>query len=322
MITFHTFSQHDLDLIFRHRRNYNRLGFAVQLAFFRYPGWALSEYDDIPTSVIGYIAQQLQLPPDSFSDYAQRENTLWEHMGEIREEYGYKNFSPQHQDYLLRHLTKQALENGNTLHLIEIALSTLRQSKVILPAMYVIENMVWEARQQAGKKVYHMLYDSLTQEQKHKIDALLMPTENGISPLAWLKEFPGQSSPETFLKVIEQLERIRDTNLSIDTTEINSKRLRQLAKIGARYEPYAETVVIQKHLKTFSLLIDVQFVDGQDVPTPLIFLKYAQIRSFPYGKHLSSSFPPYFFFPYKKNLKFHILQIILHHAFSHIILNK
>lgn len=239
LITFHTFSQHDLDLIFRHRRDYNRIGFAVQLALVRYPGWTLSEYNDIPTSVIGYIAQQLQLPPESFQNYAQRENTLWEHMGEIREVYGYTNFSPQHQEHLLQHLTKQALENGNTLHLIEIALSTLRQSKVILPAMYVIENIVWEAQQQADQKVYHMLYDSLTHEQKYKIDALLMPTENGITPLAWLKEFPGQSSPEAFLKVVKRLERIRAIGLNIDTTEINSNRLRQLAKIGARYEPYA-----------------------------------------------------------------------------------
>lgn len=88
LITFHIFSQHDLDLIFRHLRNYNRLRFTVQLALVRYPGWALSEYNDIPTSVICYIAQQLQLSPDSFLDYAQRENTLWEHMGGIREEYG------------------------------------------------------------------------------------------------------------------------------------------------------------------------------------------------------------------------------------------
>ncbi|PEO58478.1 hypothetical protein COI41_26920 [Bacillus toyonensis] len=65
-----------------------------------------------------------------------------------------------------------------------------------------------------------------------------MPTENGITPLAWLKEFPGQSFPKAFLKVIKRLERIRDIDLSIDTTDINFTRLRQLAKIGARYEPY------------------------------------------------------------------------------------
>ncbi|GAA3332575.1 hypothetical protein GCM10020331_093260 [Ectobacillus funiculus] len=40
-------------------------------------------------------------------------------------------------------------------------------------------------------------------------------------------------------KIVERLERIRDINLSIDTTEIHPNRLRQLAKVGSRYEPYA-----------------------------------------------------------------------------------
>ncbi|EJV43109.1 hypothetical protein IEK_05521 [Bacillus toyonensis] len=44
----------------------------------------------------------------------------------------------------------------------------------------------------------------------------LMPTENGITPLAWLKEFPGQSFPKAFLIVIKRLERIRDIDLSIE----------------------------------------------------------------------------------------------------------
>lgn len=40
----HTFSKHDLHLIFKHRRGYNRLGFTLQLALIRYPGWSLTEY--------------------------------------------------------------------------------------------------------------------------------------------------------------------------------------------------------------------------------------------------------------------------------------
>ncbi|PEA54144.1 hypothetical protein CON64_14630 [Bacillus pseudomycoides] len=58
LVTFHTFSKHDLHLILRHRRGYNRLGFAIQLALIRYPGWTLIEYKDIPTSIINYVASQ------------------------------------------------------------------------------------------------------------------------------------------------------------------------------------------------------------------------------------------------------------------------
>lgn len=239
LATFHTFSQHDIDLIYQHRRDYNRLGFAVQLALIRHPGWSLSDYKSVPPSVIEYIAKQLNIQSDTFTSYAQRENTLWEHIKEIREEYGYRNFSSEQYDYLLDHLMQRALENGNSMHLIDIALSTLRQSKIILPAMSTIEKVVWEARQLAEQKIYNTLNDALSQVQKQKIEALLIPSENGKTPLAWLKEFPGQSSPDAFLKVMERLERIHDIGLTIDTTEIHPNRLRQLSKIGARYEPYA-----------------------------------------------------------------------------------
>ncbi|MCT6938756.1 MAG: DUF4158 domain-containing protein, partial [Acinetobacter baumannii] len=58
LVTFHTFSKHDLHLILKHRRGYNRLGFALQLALIRYPGWSLTEYKDIPQYVVAYGKQR------------------------------------------------------------------------------------------------------------------------------------------------------------------------------------------------------------------------------------------------------------------------
>ncbi|RAP29437.1 hypothetical protein C2W64_03786 [Brevibacillus laterosporus] len=37
--TYYTFSKRDLEIINKRRREENRLGFAVQLAVLRYPGW-------------------------------------------------------------------------------------------------------------------------------------------------------------------------------------------------------------------------------------------------------------------------------------------
>lgn len=55
--TYYTFSQHDLDIINNHRRDHNRLGFAVQLAVLRFPGWSLSDLKMIPDSALSYIAK-------------------------------------------------------------------------------------------------------------------------------------------------------------------------------------------------------------------------------------------------------------------------
>lgn len=47
--TYYTFAKRDLEIINKRRREENRLGFAIQLAVLRYPGWP---YTHIKTSRI------------------------------------------------------------------------------------------------------------------------------------------------------------------------------------------------------------------------------------------------------------------------------
>lgn len=60
---YYTFSKQDKEMINRHRRDYNRLGFAVQLGLLRNPGWALSSASHIPAPVLEYVAEQLNIDP-------------------------------------------------------------------------------------------------------------------------------------------------------------------------------------------------------------------------------------------------------------------
>lgn len=48
--TYFTFTQHDLEIIQQRRRDYNRLGFAVQLCVLRYIGWTLSDVKEVHVS--------------------------------------------------------------------------------------------------------------------------------------------------------------------------------------------------------------------------------------------------------------------------------
>lgn len=75
--TYYTFSKRDLKIINKRRREENRLGFAVQLAVLRYPGWSYTHTKSIPDSVLHYISKQIGTTPSSLSLYLQRENTLW-----------------------------------------------------------------------------------------------------------------------------------------------------------------------------------------------------------------------------------------------------
>lgn len=60
--TYYTFSAQDVAVILKRRREDNRLGFAVQLAVLRYPGWSYTHLKSIPHSVIQYIAPQINVP--------------------------------------------------------------------------------------------------------------------------------------------------------------------------------------------------------------------------------------------------------------------
>ena len=95
IIKYYTFSSYDIDIIKKHRRSYNRLGFAVQLALLRNPGCTLSYASDIPLSVLSYIAEQIQVDAKEFELYARRENTKSEHLQEIKKIYGFRNYTKQ-----------------------------------------------------------------------------------------------------------------------------------------------------------------------------------------------------------------------------------
>lgn len=238
--TYFTFNQHDLEIIQQRRRDYNRLGFAVQLCVLRYLGWTLSDIKEVPVQVLRYIAKQINVDAESFASCGEREATKYEHLEEIRKEYGYQTFTLSEYRSLCKHLFSHAMVNGNPLHLIQLALDDLRKRKIILPSMATIERAVWETRKRTEEKIFKLLSSSLTEIQIARLDRVLtaMP-ESSKTYLAWLREIPGTSSPDSFLKVIDKLEYIRDLQLQVDTKGIHPNRLRQLSKIGSRYEPHS-----------------------------------------------------------------------------------
>lgn len=90
---YYTFSNDELKIIKERRRPHNRLGFAVQLCYLRFPGrvWSLGEI--VPESVLFYIASQLKLDPTIITEYSQRDTTRREHLAEIQNNFGFHTFN-------------------------------------------------------------------------------------------------------------------------------------------------------------------------------------------------------------------------------------
>lgn len=97
---YYTLTNSDIKIINRHRRDYNRLGFALQLCVLRHPGWPLSIVKDIPQNVLRYVATQIGVSPDIYLKYGQRTATVQEHIDEIRQMYSYKTYDKQEKQTL------------------------------------------------------------------------------------------------------------------------------------------------------------------------------------------------------------------------------
>src|SRR5437764_8974145 len=89
LIRHYTFSESDLSIIRQHRGPANRLGFAIQLCYMRYPGRMLS-VEEVPSKpLLCWVAMQLKAPQENWADYGRRDQTRREHLSELQSVFGF-----------------------------------------------------------------------------------------------------------------------------------------------------------------------------------------------------------------------------------------
>jgi TnpA family transposase len=84
----------DLELIEKRRGDHNRLGFALQLGTVRWLGAFLPDPTAVPSSVLGYVAGQLDVSdPACVGRYLERRRTRFEHAEEIKAACSLRDFA-------------------------------------------------------------------------------------------------------------------------------------------------------------------------------------------------------------------------------------
>ncbi|WP_171069424.1 DUF4158 domain-containing protein [Actinomadura geliboluensis] len=84
----------DRALIDRHRGEHMKLGFALQLVTVRWVGSFLEDPLDVPTVVLDFVAEQLEVAdPSAVKRYTGRAKTKLDHQWEIRRVHGLKEFT-------------------------------------------------------------------------------------------------------------------------------------------------------------------------------------------------------------------------------------
>ena len=262
---YYTFTEKERDLINRRRCASNRLGFAVQLALLKFPGRTLMEVKEVPRALLNAIAEQIDVPASAFASYGERENTLYEHLDELRRECGFRACGWK--DYLsvARALLSDAMESDRPLPLIETALEQLRSNSILAPNMIRVERLVWIVLKIAEQRLLSTLTQSLTPEQRTRLDDLLQADTSirGATRLSWLRQAPGVTSPKSIKHLVERLLFLRELALPAPPKTLHQNRVLQLARKCSKYQ--AQPLLNLPRDRRHALLVTHLFELSQDL---------------------------------------------------------
>lgn len=236
LIRHYTFTEPDMSTIRQRRGIHNRLGFAVQLCYLRYPGFGLPTDGEPPMPLLSIVGRQLHIHPNIWPQYAQRPETRREHLAELQSWLGLTPFSISDYRRVVHDLTDLARQTDRGIVLAEALVEMLRQQRIILPALDVIERVCGEALTRGTRQVYKALTVPLADHHRHALDGVLANREGSqYSVLAWLRQSPGPPKPKHILAHLERLRILREL-LVPDELEhsVHQNRLLKLAREGGQ----------------------------------------------------------------------------------------
>lgn len=126
------FEARDLALIRQRRGDHNRLGFAIQLCYLRYPGQALAPETEPPPALLAWVARQVRVSPESWLSYAQRDETRREHALELQTAFDYRPFTVGEYRRRRHLLTALAVQTNKAPALAQQVIEGMRRDRVIV----------------------------------------------------------------------------------------------------------------------------------------------------------------------------------------------
>ena len=240
LIQLYTFNDTDLARIRQHRGAANRLGFAVQLCYMRYPGIVLAANTAPDTTLLRIVTDQLKLSGDIWNDYSQRPETRREHLLELQSIYGFQSFTTfHHYRDAVYGLSNLAWQTDKGIVLARELVDQLRNRNILLPAINVIDRICAEAITRANRHINTILTDSLTRCHRQQLDELLKLKDGSkMTCLAWLRQSPAKPNSRHMLEHIQRLKVWQGLNLPIGIErQVHQNRLLKIAREGAKMTP-------------------------------------------------------------------------------------
>ncbi|MEV0108450.1 DUF4158 domain-containing protein [Nocardia sp. NPDC050799] len=227
----------DRKLIAARRRDYNRLGFGLQLVTVRYLGMFLADPLDVPDELVEYLAEQLEIAdPGCVKQYTEREKTKLEHAWEIQREYGLVSYAEVEAE-LLAWIVDQAWMTGDGPQVLQAgAVRWLREKNALLPGITTLERLVTDGKHVADQRLWTHLAEQLSPGEPGRLLGLLDTREDGRKKIVELERLRKGAFMSSSKGLVKALARVRDLGaiipVSVDVSQVPPRRLIALAAHG------------------------------------------------------------------------------------------
>lgn len=232
------FSEFDLEQINEARTDSNKLGFALQLGTVRFLGGFFDFIKDIPTSVITFVTEQLDIDLEAVDHYTSAA-TIRNHKQRIQSKFNYQKFTGETRSKMLEWLFERAMVTSERESvLVDQFLHFLITKRVLLPRITSFERLVATTLDQAQEQTYAKLAAVVLPEQVKQLENLLVlvtTTKFGSSIVKM--DHLKQPLTEGKRELDRGFERVKQLNAFKsdlwDLSEIPHTRLQKMAEYAA-----------------------------------------------------------------------------------------
>jgi len=261
-VQHYTLSDSDLAIIRERRGEGNRLGFAVQLCYLRFPGRALGVEEVPEPALLETLARQLNIPVEKWVEYATRQQTRFEHFAELQTWLGLRTFDLSDYRQWAERLTELAQRTDRGAALAEAIVEGLRAESVVVPSVEVIERICSEALTRGTRRMNAQLIEPVPAVALTALDDLLVvPRGSQVSRLSWLRQPPGTPRARHILAHVERLKTVRAIGIPTGTgSAVHSGRLSKLAREGGQMtsQHLRDLEPTRRHATLVAVILDTQ----------------------------------------------------------------
>lgn len=241
VVQHHSLDAADLAAIADARTPETRLGYALQLCCLRYPGRHLRKGELLPAIMLDHIAEQIGVEADVIAQFARRVQTRYEQLAVIKRRYNYCDLTRPGRAELAAWLAGEAIGLTDGKILIERLIIRMREQRIIIPGVSVIERMAGEAMHAADVSVTNDVHVLIDNEQRALLESLLSEkTHAQQSRLSWLREPASRVGGRSLHEILDKIDLLRSTKYAaIKVPDNYLPRLAQMAREGARHTAQA-----------------------------------------------------------------------------------